>query len=153
MIERRSSHDENVVKPQVAAQEALRAPVKSTTEPPGPAPAQAIRGSQPMDPLLFNAVLGAWLFLSAFLWPHSEPSFLNTWVVGALLTVSGALAVRVPKARAFCGALALWLVVSAFFIPKLTEVTFWHNAAIGLAALILTFKPRRRTSTDLLRAR
>jgi hypothetical protein len=153
MMERRSSRDENVVNPRIVAEEALRAPVTATTEPPGPAPASAIRGSQPMDLLLFNAVLGAWLFLSAFLWPHSQPALVNAWVVGALLTGAGALAGRSAKARAFCGALALWLVVSAFFIPKLTEFTFWHDAAIGLAALVITFKPRRRTPADLLQAR
>jgi hypothetical protein len=118
------------------------APVRATARPPGPAqtPELPDRSSRVR---IINAVLGGWLFVSAFLWPHNPASFTNTWVTGALLAFSSLFAFR-TAARLACATLAIWLVLSTFVIAPRTPLTLWHNLAVGVAALITTFLPTAR---------
>jgi hypothetical protein len=118
------------------------APVRATARPPGPARTPELPdGSSRVR--IINAVLGGWLFVSAFLWPHNPPSFTNTWVVGALLAFSSLFAFR-TAARLACATLAIWLVLSTFVIAPRTPLTLWHNLTVGVAALITTFLPTAR---------
>ena len=74
---------------------------------------------------LVNVALGAWLFTSAFLWPHTAAAFANTWMVGAMLTVADLSAYRSPSnrvAQMICGTLAVWLVLSTLVIAPRTEL-------------------------------
>lgn len=63
-----------------------------------------------------NLVLGVWLFISPFLWPHSLDSRPNTRIVGLLITVCAAIAVVLPVARWANTALAVWLFLSTLTI-------------------------------------
>jgi hypothetical protein len=118
-------------------------PARTTTRPFGSRQATASRQARAV-PITINSAIGAWLFLSAFLWPHAGASFTNTWVVGLLLAISGILAQRMPMARSMCGLLGLWLVVSTLFIVPLVQFTFWHNLLLGIAVLAITFMPSVR---------
>ena len=46
-----------------------------------------------------NIALGVWLFISAFLWPHTSAQFTNTWICGALTVAFSLIAMRVPESR------------------------------------------------------
>ncbi|WP_438004312.1 hypothetical protein WME89_36715 [Sorangium sp. So ce321] len=88
-----------------------------------------------------NVALGIWLFVSAFLWRHSQGQFTNTWVVGALCIVFALLAIWAPRARYLNTILAIWLFVSAWAIPALSVGTVWNNALVALGILIVSLLP------------
>lgn len=88
-----------------------------------------------------HIALGAWLFISAFLWRHSQGQFTNTWVVGALCVLFGLLAIWVPRARYLNAILAIWLFVSAWSITALSAGTVWNNAIVAIAILIVSLVP------------
>ncbi|MGK4003067.1 SPW repeat protein [Sorangium sp. So ce1036] len=88
-----------------------------------------------------NIALGIWLFISAFLWPHSQGQFTNTWVVGALCVLFALIALRAPKVRYLNTILAIWLFVSAWGIPALSAGTVWNNALVAVGILIVSLLP------------
>ena len=63
---------------------------------------------------LANLILGAWLFASAFIWPHTSASRMNTWIVGLAIAVIAAVALRV--ARILNSVLSMWLIMSSFWL-------------------------------------
>ena len=80
-----------------------------------------------------TASIGAWLFVSAFLWPHSRFQFHNSIVCG-LLAMALALAGTCIRETASLGAmLAMWLLLSAFLVPAIHDATFWNNFLTAIA--------------------
>ena len=85
-----------------------------------------------------NIVLGLWLFLSAFLWEHTQAQMTNTWVVGALCFALALSASRFPAARYFNTALSVWLFISTFALPTANTGTVWNNAIIAVAIFVVS---------------
>lgn len=96
-----------------------------------------------------NAALGLWLFVSAFLWPHSATQRANATIVG-LLVVALALAglAGLRGARYLNAALGGWLVVSALFLPGLTQMTFWNHVVVGVAVALFALAPSLRNARE-----
>jgi hypothetical protein len=88
-----------------------------------------------------SLLLGAWVFVSAFLWHHLEPQRTNTWVVGALMTCIALLCMAIPKARYVNTLLSAWLFISAFSLPSETAATILCNALAGLAVFVISLSP------------
>ena len=89
-----------------------------------------------------NAALGAWLFTSAFLWPHSEAQFDNTWIVGVLIAAFALVASAGQAwARYVNVAAAVWLFFSTLFLPRTTVLTLWHNVVVAIAVLVFALRP------------
>ena len=63
---------------------------------------------------LANALLGAWLLVSAFLWHHSKTNFVNAWSIGLVVVASSLMAIRVPWFRFVTAAAGLWLITGLF---------------------------------------
>jgi hypothetical protein len=76
-------------------------------------------------------VLGIWLFISAFVLPHFTASKANTWIVGVLIVLTSAIAVRKPNVRWSNTALAIWLVMSTALLWPATAQAFWNNVIVG----------------------
>lgn len=93
-----------------------------------------------------NIVLGVWLFISAFVWVHTGAQMTNTWIVGILVALFGAIAVRFPQARWVNTALAIWLGISLWVLPTFAA-TFWNNLIVGLAVLVASLIPGEATGT------
>jgi hypothetical protein len=99
-----------------------------------------------------NAVLGVWLFFSAFLWPHGRPQFVNAVTVGilavtfALFGLSGR-----PWPRYLNITLGVWLMLSDLFLSRATGATFWNHLFVGLGLVLFGLAPatwqRRPRST------
>jgi hypothetical protein len=85
---------------------------------------------------LINIALGVWLFLSAFIWPHTESQFSNAWIVGLLLAAFGAISLRVDGARYGCTVLAIWLFFSNWILPTEFEATAWNNIIVSVAVFV-----------------
>ena len=84
-----------------------------------------------------NAILGAWLFASAFLWRHTYAQTENAWVVGsmAVMMALGGLS-GLGWTRYLNVILGVWLVLSPLFVRVSSPFTYWNNELVG-AALIL----------------
>jgi hypothetical protein len=98
-----------------------------------------------------NAVLGLWLFFSAFLWPQTSAQRWTAWMVG-ILAVTAALAggSGEERGRNLGAALGGWLILSALLLPRLLAATFWNEIFVGFA---MAFLALASTAGDLRRRR
>jgi hypothetical protein len=88
-----------------------------------------------------SIILGVWLFISAFIWPHSDAQRTNTWIMGLLCVVFAMAALRMPEVRFANTVLAIWLFISAFALPALSAATVWNNALVAIAIFIASLVP------------
>jgi hypothetical protein len=75
-----------------------------------------------------NVILGLWLFISAFVWPHSQAQWANTWILGVLCVIFALIAMARPAARYANLVLSVWLFISAFALPTIAVATRWNYA-------------------------
>jgi hypothetical protein len=90
-------------------------------------------------------VLGAWLFISIFMWPHDHDGRTNTWMIGLLLSGFGALSLYLPWVRWVTGLMGAWLCVSTLAIDHVVRPTVWNNLAVGLLVLAASLVPYSST--------
>lgn len=98
-------------------------------------------------PRWISLVLGVWLFISAFLWPHSPASYTNTWVVGALIALAALGALFSPPVRWANTVLAIWLFISTLVIDHVTVATAWNNAIVAVVVFFVSLAPSRGATT------
>jgi hypothetical protein len=97
-------------------------------------------------PRLAIVTLGLWLFLSAFVWPHTVVSRTNTWVLGLIIAAVAAVGTSTPAMRAISTVPAIWLFMSSFWISDVTDATLWNNAIVAILVLVLSLLPTRDRS-------
>lgn len=104
-----------------------------------------IREARPTAPAIgasgIDFVLGVWLFISAFVWPHSSASQLNSWIVGALIAILAAWGAFVPRVRVVNSLLALWLFFSSIAITHVTGGSLWNNLIIAIIVFFVSLVP------------
>jgi hypothetical protein len=101
----------------------------------------AARGASPR---IVNLILGVWLFISAFLWPHAQAQLTNTWVCGVLAVIFSLIAMGVPWARYLNTLLAIWLFISAWALPTTSVGTIWNNVLVAIAIFVVSLVPSER---------
>jgi hypothetical protein len=90
---------------------------------------------------LVNIILGVWLFISAFIWPHTTAQMTNTWICGVLCVVFALVAMAVPVARYLNTLLAIWVFISAWALPTVSLGTIWNNVLCAIAIFIVSLVP------------
>jgi hypothetical protein len=90
-----------------------------------------------------NFVLGIWLFISGFIWPHTPASQTNTCIVGLLIVAVAAIASTMPQARWCNTILAVWLFISTFAIRHVSTSTVWNNLIVAVLVFLLSLVPNR----------
>ncbi len=90
---------------------------------------------------IVSIALGVWLFISAFLWPHSPELMHDSWICGVLAVIFAAVALRLPRARHLSTLLAVWVFITAFALPSVSVVTIWNNALVSIALFISSLAP------------
>lgn len=85
--------------------------------------------------------LGAWLFISAFLWPHATASAANAWIVGLLIAIASLIALRMPWMRWVDTALAVWLFLSTLVMSDATRGTLWNNLIVAVLVFLVSLVP------------
>ena len=100
-----------------------------------------IHGKGDVSARAVNLVLGVWLFISAFLWPHGTASATNTWIVGLLIAIAGLIALRMPWLRWIDTALAVWLFLSTLAMPGATRGTLWNNLIVAVLVFLTSLVP------------
>ena len=90
-----------------------------------------------------NVLVGIWLFISAFCWPHASAQFINTWICGVVCVVLALIAMRFEQARFVNTLLGIWLFISAFALPHNSAGvgTEWNNALVAVAIFIISLTP------------
>lgn len=88
-----------------------------------------------------NIVLGAWLFLSSFLWFHSANQFTNAWLVGLVSAVAAAAAIRFPAWRFVNTVAGAWLLLSVWILRTPNEATLYNHVIVGAAMFIVSLLP------------
>jgi hypothetical protein len=96
-----------------------------------------------MTPRIFNILLGTWLFLSSFAWPHSSPAFAAAIVCGALTVVLSLATSYVPGLRYLTAAVAVVLLVASLTTSASRwDRTFWHNSVVAVAIFLAALMDR-----------
>lgn len=105
-----------------------------------------------------NLVIGVWLFISAFVWPHTVQSRTNTWVLGLLVVVFALVSMAQPTARWLNTLAAIWLFFSTLAIFHTEAATVWNNVIVAIVVFAVSFiggygeqrlTPRRTTQQPL----
>lgn len=95
-------------------------------------------------PRYANLALSLWLFLSAFLWPHSSFAFAASWMMGSFMAMNAFAAIWAPPARYFnvlLGGMSLaWQLTAASREPW----TLVHGLLVSGLVIVLSFLPMRR---------
>jgi hypothetical protein len=95
-----------------------------------------------MGARLVNVSLGFWLYLSAFLWPHTHFERSNAWVCGIVAVTSALLGLRAVRVGRYVNALVgAWLIVSALFMRRSMGATFWNHLLVGFALALFAMLP------------
>ena len=90
-----------------------------------------------------NVVLGAWLFVSAFIWKHTPTSFTNTWIMGVIIAAIALGALAVPALRYVNTASAVYLFISSIAVHHLYAASGWHNAIVAGLVFLVSLVPSR----------
>jgi hypothetical protein len=90
---------------------------------------------------VINIIVGIWLFISAFVWPHTYSQMTNTWIVGVLCVAFALIAMRVPEARYLNTILAVWLFISVWALPTIRSGTAWNNVIMAIIMFFASLAP------------
>jgi hypothetical protein len=89
------------------------------------------------------AVLGAWVFIWALLLPQQSERRTPTLILGGLIAITSAVAVRVPAASWIDTLLAAVLFVDSVFLTHGVAGAAWHNAIVAVVIFVLSFVSSR----------
>ncbi len=91
---------------------------------------------------IINVILGVWLFISVFVWPHSSAQMTNTWILGVLEVIFSLVAIfATAQARYLNTVLAIWLFISAFALPSTSAGTIWNNVIVAILTFVFSLVP------------
>lgn len=88
-----------------------------------------------------NLVLGVWLMISTFVWPHSDLQRVNCIAVGLLIALVAVGSLWVPAMSCVDTLPAVWLLAGALFLVHGSGITPYHNAIIGALVIFASTTP------------
>lgn len=100
-----------------------------------------------------NAAVGVWLFVSAFLWPHTSSQYTNTWLMGVIAVAVAIIAAGASGFRYVNTAVGAWLIISAFALPTMSAGTRWNNFIVGIVIGVLSLVGTSSGTSPLRRVR
>jgi hypothetical protein len=86
-----------------------------------------------------NLALASWLLVSAYAWRHSEPQFMLTVLVGAVVAIVAPFELGSRRARQITVAAGAALLLGAIALPGTSTATLWHNGLIGAVIAGIAF--------------
>jgi len=100
----------------------------------------------PVGARIANIILGVWLFISAFIWPHSQAQLTNTWIVGLAIIAIALIALAAPPVKYLNTALAVWLFISVWVLRGGVPGTQWNNAIVAILVFLFSLVPEGMTT-------
>jgi hypothetical protein len=88
-----------------------------------------------------NALLGLWLFVSAFMFPHTVAQFFNEVAVGLLVTGVGVAAIMGRGTRKVNFGLGVWLFISALVLPHVPGGSLVNEVVVAVLIVISSLFP------------
>jgi hypothetical protein len=95
-----------------------------------------------MTARIFNVLLGTWLFLSAFGWPHTPAQGMTALICGALTMLTALISIYYPRVRYLTALVAIVLFVGSLSTAVRYDRTFWHNAVVAIGIFVLALMDR-----------
>ncbi len=92
-------------------------------------------------PRWVSLVLGIWLFISAFVWPHTLAERTDTWILGVLIFCASIGAMFVPSVRFFNTLFAIWLFFATLIIGHSQPGTLWNNCIAAIIVFVMSLIP------------
>jgi hypothetical protein len=96
---------------------------------------------------IFNALIGVWLFVTAFMWTHNRAEGTLTVVCGVLTFVLAIASFYTIAARYATLVVAAALFVGALALPAYDRATIWNNVIVAVALLASSLLDRGPAST------
>ncbi len=92
-------------------------------------------------PRWVSLVLGVWLFISAFVWPHTMGEQTDTWILGVLIFFASIGAMYMPQVRFINTVLAIWLFFATLAIAHSNPGTLWNNCIVAIVVFAMSLIP------------
>jgi hypothetical protein len=89
-----------------------------------------------MTTRIFNALLGIWLFVTAFMWPHTHFQFAITILAAILTFTLSIMSIYLRGARHLNVVVAIFLFLSSLSLHSLSHATTWNNAIVAIAIFV-----------------
>ena len=89
-----------------------------------------------MTARIFNVLIGVWLVVSAFAWPHSRAMTNYTVVCGVLTAILAVATLYYRSARYFNIVVAALLFSTSAIMSPRTDPTFWNNVIAAISIFI-----------------
>jgi hypothetical protein len=99
-------------------------------------------------PRVANLMLGIWLQVSIFAWPHSDPARLSAWFPGLLISIVSLLSLGAPPMRWLNAFLSLWLIIWTFTATGGEPLAYLNGVVCGLLVLVFAAIPSRSAAHD-----
>lgn len=90
-----------------------------------------------------NAVAAVWLFVSAFLWPHTNVQQANSWPIALLMLGAALTGLKLPAARYANTILAAWLFFATLLVGS-SLTTMWNNIIVAAVVFSFSLVPNAR---------
>jgi hypothetical protein len=96
---------------------------------------------------IINALLGVWLFISAFVLPRTESARTNTWLLGVLIAGFAIASLFVPMLRWVVTACSVWLFFSTLVIHHASAAARSNNLIVAVIVFCLSLVPNVMEAT------
>jgi len=83
-----------------------------------------------------GVLLGLWLVVSVFMWPHTATQGANAALCGIACMALTTIGLYFDPARYICAALGAWVFLSTFLFASISRATVWNNALAGIAIFV-----------------
>ncbi len=107
----------------------------------------------PSGARIANIILGVWLFISAFIWPHGASQLTNTWIVGVVTVAIALIALAAPPVKYLNTALSIWLFISVWVLPGANAGTQWNNAIVAILIFLFSLAPEGGGTRSIIHRR
>jgi hypothetical protein len=99
-------------------------------------------------PRWVSLVIGVWIFISAFVWPHTLGERTDTWILGVLIFLASIGAMAMPPVRFLNTLFAIWLFFSTLIIHHQQPGTLWSNCIAAIIVFIMSLIPSHASTTS-----
>src|SRR5215468_7382744 len=85
---------------------------------------------------IVTVLLGTWLFLSAFAWPHTPVQGMTALLCGLATILCALGTIYIPRMHYVTALVAVVLFVASLATSTRHDVTLWHNAVMAIAIFV-----------------
>ncbi|HET9552466.1 MAG TPA: hypothetical protein VFP50_05815 [Anaeromyxobacteraceae bacterium] len=101
--------------------------------------------------LVLNLIIAAWLFVSAFVLPHTTASAWNALLVAVAIAAVAFIAYAAPGRpglRWTLAVVAVWLLAAVMIVPHLSLASAANEVLVAAALALVSFWPPRRIEKE-----